>query len=529
MQALLGKIVSITKKDEPAGSRFEIGFKATCTLPKRTTVPEWLKDQVLKIEREVADPREIGDPGDSIVLLPDESAKWLYPLTVTPAIAYGRLPESIHLSMAWRKGDSAPDYTVRANGKQITGKFTKEGDEYFADVSTSAFYDSDPKLPVQFEVTCDKLKTTCDVLPEGEPFWRRLLPPQGEIHRVENDWYSVDFEAKSFAGGIAALREKGRGVDHFRNLENRIQRPLQNSGHTDRLRRGWGWWGKLGDCAMTSASARREDNATHLHLDGVADEGENVRASVAYTLYDQLPLLLWRRDFSFHTGKKKEDDSKGKEEAVKEPIDELSPVSLGFRAAWIPERNGSSGSRVLCADKDRVLTVRCAGIDDAIYAENWRMSQGWAMVEHPKRRDYSMYLFNEQDLPHLVTWLTADCFTLEPMWIHTIVKPGDSIGYTLGLAAGELCGASENGAWVACRTVLTGGGVRCAVIARVKSDLDNSSVEFRLGDQVREASLEKVLMPGLGRVSYALAEFAGARMEDEFDVTAAGIASRRMQ
>ena len=70
MQALLGKITGINRQstaEEPAvtgdghsapliglsPSSLEVKFKGACVLPQRTNVPEWLKDQVLTIQREV--------------------------------------------------------------------------------------------------------------------------------------------------------------------------------------------------------------------------------------------------------------------------------------------------------------------------------------------------------------------------------------------------------------------------------------------------------------------------------------------
>jgi hypothetical protein len=84
-------------------------------------VPDWLQDQVLVIERDVVDRREVGNPGDSIVLTPAESARWLYPLAIRPAVAYGELPPTLQLCLRWWKDDKPPEYNVRANGRRQSG------------------------------------------------------------------------------------------------------------------------------------------------------------------------------------------------------------------------------------------------------------------------------------------------------------------------------------------------------------------------------------------------------------------------
>lgn len=521
MHALLGKITEINLKEEAVmAGKLEVSFKPVCVLPRRTSLPEWLKDQTLKIEREVVDPREVGHPGDSIVLSPEESRRWLYPLSLEPELVYGEMPEKIRLRMAWWKGDNAPDFTVRANGRQITGKFTKEGEGYWAEVDASQFFSSRPKLPVSFEVACDKLNLACTVLPEGEPVCRKLVEPEGEVYRVENDWYVLDVVARSHAGGISSLVEKGRGVDHFRIPQNRIQGPFDNAGFLDRVIRNWNWWGGLDDMAMASSGTRREGEATHLALDGGNDE---VRTSVGFTFHDDIPLISVRRDYSLQV--KKQEENKDKPQPPKEPIDDLQSMGVGFRAACMAERNGGSGSRVLCVEGERLATIRCSQVNDVFFSFRWLVCGGWVVMEHPERGEYMMYLFDEKALPRLLSCLGPDCVTLEPMWLQNVVKPGDSRGYHIAFTAGELCGASTDGAWVACRTLMPEGGVRCAVIARTNDGERTAS--FTLGGEKRDVLLEKVLLTGVGPVSYATADFAGARMEDGFDVIAAGIAARR--
>jgi hypothetical protein len=54
-------------------------------------------------------------------------------------------------------------------------EFVKENEDYIAAIETGLFFDSAPRLPVTFEVTCDQLKAACTVLPSDEPCARKLL------------------------------------------------------------------------------------------------------------------------------------------------------------------------------------------------------------------------------------------------------------------------------------------------------------------------------------------------------------------
>jgi hypothetical protein len=534
MHALLGKITEIAPTPASVGlgngaPRWTIRFKAACVMPERARVPEWLKEPILTIEREVADPRELGHPGDSILLTPAESARWLRPLAVTPTVAYGRPPRTLQLHLRWWKDEKLPEFRIRANGRWQAGQFTRDGDGGLATVDTAAFFEYEPRLPVAFEVTCDKINVACTVLPENEPYTRKLLLPQGERHRLESGWYRVDVNALSHGAGIEALVETGRGVDHFRSPENRIQQPFHNAGHVDRFTTGWDWSDKMQEVAMTCAGARREGAATRLSLDGVVDEGQNLRTSAVYTLYDGLPLLLVERSFQFHKGKGKEGDGKEKEEKPKEPIDDMKPIRLGFRAAWMAERDGATGSRLLCLDGERLAVTRCAQVGDHVDYESWRMVDGWALAEHPRRREYTMYLFDRQAPPHLGSWMGAQTLTLEPFWPFMPARPDESLGYSLALTTGEIGGAGVEGAWVACRAPLAGGGVRCAVIARLRDALAGTTAALTLGDETREAPLQQVLIPCVGSVSYAIVEFPHGRPDHLFDGTVARIPSRRRE
>ena len=528
MYSLLGKIVDITAKSESEPGHLEIKFKPACIMPRRTEVPEWLKDQTLLIERTVGDPREVGYPGDSIILTPLESKKWLYPLTVSPDVAYGELPKSIHIELKWWKDEKAPDYTVRANGRQLTGKLEKKGDSFYAEVETGRFYDNEPKLPVEFEVTCDKMKVCSSALPLGEPFCKRILPAGGELYRIKNDWYSINITAAVRAGALISLTENGRGCDHFRVPDNLIQDYLLHGGHCDCLQEGWhsrshGFWPQPNNAGLSCAGTIREDHSTKLVLDGFIDEGIGLRTTVTYALRDDFPLISWQR--SYHLHPKKPDEKKDKNAPIKEPIDDAMVLGCGFRGVWMLDKNSNGGSRVICCDGDACKTFRCGMNSDTIHGRNWSIHGGWVIMEHPCRKEYSMYLFDPDSKPRLKTWFGPISLTLEPWWSVSMVRPGEGIGHTLGLTAGEICGADISGAWVACMTK-TEGGLRCGVIART-TDAQPTAL-FMLGGRKQEIGLDKVLISGLGQLAYGVVDFESGDMDDEFDVCAAGIESRRL-
>ncbi|MBV9852807.1 MAG: hypothetical protein JO250_24370 [Armatimonadetes bacterium] len=522
MQGLLGKISKITPLEadpsRPALTRLQVAFKPACVLPQRAAVPEWLADQTLAVERAVADAREVGRPGDSLVLTADESARWLAPLVVTPPVSYGALPAALSLRLRWWKDEKPPEYTVRTNGRPQTGDFTKDGAEWTASVETAFLFDAPPFLPVSLEIACDKFTATCAVVPEDTPCHYRTTGADGALYHLENAWYGIDVTGAQ-GGGIRALRERGRGTDHFRRPADLIQLPLHHAGHADRLSRGWDDE-SLRDVVAASAGARREGGMTRLSLEATVDEGQNLRTTVAHCLYDDLPLLLIQRDFS--VGKAKEDD---KDKKPKEPIDAMQPLGLGFRAAWMSERGGVTGSRLLCADGDRLMVVRPVDMDEFHRYAHWRMAGGWGMVEHPGRREYALYLFDPHSPPHLATWSGAQTLTLEPFWRHRPVRPGEALGFVLALTVGELAGAGPGGAWVACRAPLPDGGVRCALVGRLPDG--DGSATFTLGATAQEAAIQRAPLPGVGTVAYAVADFPDGALGEPFDAAAPGLPARR--
>jgi hypothetical protein len=369
------------------------------------------------------------------------------------------------------------------------------------------------------------------VLPQEGANAAKVVLTQGEVHRVENQWYAVDVSAQSHGGVISALRERSRGVDHFRAADV-ISSRLEYGSHTDRFRTGWGDWSdKMSNLAMAISGTRRQSNgqcgaSTRLSMNGIVDEGEGLHTNVSYTFHDEMPLIVLQREYSF-TAKKDE-----KEDPLKQPIDALHPLQLSFRAATKPERKGHSGSRVICADGERLSITRPAQNNEMVRHEYWAMRDGWAVLEHPLRREYLMYCFDTQSPPNMVTWFGQHVITLEPQWQSAPVRTGESLGYTLALSAGELCGASPQGAWIACRAQCSDGAtssvVRYGVLARLREASPNDTAVFSCGDQTHEVPLQRVLVSGVGELSSAVLDMPGTSNE-AFDVCVAGIAARREQ
>jgi hypothetical protein len=528
MTALSGKITGIREipVEGQQGHRVEVSFKAACRLPSRTQAPEWLKDQVLKVEREVADLREMGDPGDYLPLSVEESSRWLHPLQVAPAICYGQLPESLAITLRWWKDEKGPEYRVFANGRRITGNFEKVNGVFTASVSTAQFFTSAPALPVDFEVTCDKLKVACTVLPTGTPYARKLMLPEGEVYRIENAWYRLDILGSKEGGGIMAWQEQGRGVDHFQRPGHLIGRPLEMAGHLDRFYQGWRPSEKMISLAMSCAGIRREQGVMRIFLEGVVDEGQNLRTSVTCQAPDDLPLVIWQREFHFHTGKKPPELDKQKEELPKEPIDEVMLMGMGFRGAWLTERNGRSGSRVFSAYGDQLVTIRSVEVNRSLWCRGWRMSSGWAMIEHPGRHDYTFYLFDSYRPPFLCSWAGAESITLEPVWPQAPARAGDSCGFTLAISAGEAAGVSAGGGWVACRASLPEGGVRCGIIARLNDGMPPTAT-VTLGKDKRIMPLMLMRVIGVGTVASVVVDFPEGTLAQPFTAIVGGIPGRR--
>ena len=525
MNALLGKITKVRKSTpsarKPGTCRMEVWFKPACIMPGRSKVPEWVSDQVLKVTRKVADPREVGSVGDSIVLTPGESANWLFPLVVEPAVVYGKLPARIRLTLRWWKDQKPGEFNVCANGRRRTGKFVKRGGKWTASVVTREFFDSTPSPPIEFAVSFDKLEVGCVVLPADSCCHQKLRTIFGTHHRIESEWYALDICSARAGGGISAMREKARGVNHFRTDDDMIHDVFEHGGYVEQVRMGWSQ--RMQEAEMTSAIARRQGQTTRLCLEGVLDKDKNVRTGVVYTVFDHLPLVSIQRDVLFHRPDKKDDKKDRKEPA--EPIDEMVRVSVSFRAAYPLETNGPSGSRILSVDDDRFAVVRCVRPHNWFWPY-WRLRDGWAIVEHPARKECTMYLFDKPNAPMLGTWLGQRVVTLEPRWLPLPVRPESGTGIAVAISAGEVCGAEVAGAWVALRRRAAGGGVQCALIGRFRDPAADPVARFQVGSQSVEVRTERLLLPGVGEIYVASGHLPKGRMDARFNASAGGIGGR---
>lgn len=524
MVALLGKIISIAKieVDSVSMNRFEIKFKAACVMPARTVIPEWLKDQTLTITRDVLDSRELGHPGDSIIITPEESDRWLHPLCVDPAIACNELPESIRIKLKWWKEDKSPDYTVKANGITITGKFEKTDDTWNAEVKTADFYSSVPKLPVDFEVAVDKMKAVCSVVSDDTLWARKMSLPAGERHRANGKWYLVDVVSSAYGSGIISLVEKGRGVDHFLAPKGQITADLLHIGHKDMLVQGWDSW-KMAGTSMNCAGYNREGDSWKMSFDGVVDEGKGIRTSVTYTVFDDFPLILNERRFQF-AEPKKPDDPKANE-LPKEPIDSMIPAGHGMRPGWAPDTGPGSGSKVIFMNDGQLMEYRLVK-EDYRSLHNSKLSESWILVEHPNRNENTLYFIDKKHVQYIGVCLNSYSFLIETSSPLAPLMPNSTLGFSAGISAGELCGASIAGAWTAIRMPVDG-GVRCAVIGSFKELQQDVSIS--VGNTAKQTQLMNAIIPGIGTISYATGDFPGSTMDAAFDVVAAGIPARRMK
>lgn len=513
MEAILGKITGVVAR---GGGRFAISFVPACLLPERVAPPAWLQGAELTVEREVADPRELGGPGESIVLTPAESRRWLNPLTITPEVSYGRVPDKLTIILEWWSVMPPPEFTIRIGRQQLTEAFEQRGDRFIAEIETDRFAPSRLTLPTAITVIFSGLAIHSAVLPTDEPFVTRLYLPGREIVRLENCWYSLDIIRRA-GGAILAWRERGREIDHFARKEDRIESPLEVAGHTDWFRTHWHTSELLMKATLSSVKGWREAGASRLQLAGRVDK--SLATVVECALFDDLPLLSWRRTFELRQVPRRKSDR------PQEPIDSLLSFGLGTRGAWLAERQGDTGSRVLCAFGDHLVSLRDVLVDRREGSCGWRVEYGWALAEHPGRHACSLYLFPPQPAPVMSIGTGITHITMEPEWSMQPASAGDMFELPLALVAGECCGAEAKGAWVGCRCAMPD-GVRCAVIARLREETKEQAV-FRLGRERNEAVMQVMQLPGVGAVAWAVAHFPGGSIHDPLEITAAGIPQRR--
>lgn len=483
MQALLGKIIEVAGD----GAKHRITFEPLCTLPDRKAPPEHLKGAKLTIEREVADPREIGERGDSIALTVREAKPFLQPLAVSTI----RGRALITLRLRWCPGDSPPDWVVRAGGKIRSGKW-RENPSFHASLQATDFgWQSHETLEI--EATCGDFKMRAFVTPAQEIFATKIYTARGAAWRLKNAWLSADVTPRS-GGALEDLRRNHGGLGYFQNNDHLIHHPLDWGGHVDRFRSGWGEWNTMRDKTLETGGAAREGASSRVALEG--DIEDDLRTQFSATLLDDWPLLLLRRDFFLHA---KKDEKKDEKDELKQPIDAMRLFQTGFRCAVRPDQ---IASRAWCRADGDVMMFSLAQQNEGANFWHWTMEDGFALYEQAARRQWLLYFFDAASRPHLGLWRGPHAATLEPFWPGVPLKPGDSTGFSLGLAAGELGGASESGAWVACRAK-QGDEWRCALLGRFKN-VPREAV-FRLGDNEIKAPLGALLLPGLGTIYAATA------------------------
>lgn len=522
MNSLLGRIVKVS----PAEGDIEVEFEPACLLPEHAAVPEWLVGKKLAIRRRVKDPREVGGIGDSIVLDPQESAPYLSPLTVEPAVCYGALPETLHLTYALPSEDKAPEFQAQGAGGTIKGAFEKDGALWRAEIKTASLVDGPLRPPATLKFTVDKGAATCVLFAAEGPVHGKIATPEGPAYRMENAWYAADISLSAGAGAVASFVEKGRNIDHFEKPANLTSLRQEAAGHLDRVHLGsaWEWFDKLRDTPAGSIGATVAGGAIRLDIESTLDDGQQVRTTAVQTLYDDIPLITLQR--SYHKARPAQSDKK--DDAPKAKIDEVTPIGFGFRTSWIVEREKCSGSRFLCVDGSRLAAIRTMEPNSFIACRPWSISGGWCLAEHPGRRAHMLYLFNTEDPPTLASWSGPQTITLEPYWPLIPLAPEQSVSLTLGLAAGEICGASPGGAWVACRQTAKG-VVRLGIVARVAEPVENRAATVTLGGETKSVSLVPLLVAGIGTLHTAVAEFERADIAGELTATVAGIPDRRTQ
>lgn len=514
MLGLLGKITEIETERLGVDTRATVKLVPKVVLPVRHPVPPWLKDQTLTVERIVLDPIEAGKVGDGITLSAGESAKWLDPLSVRPAECRGRLPETIEIELAWWKDETPPACRLAAHGLSTTAKWEQDGGKYRASAATTAF--SGLQAPFAIEVVCDDLRASVDVFATDSAAAIETSHGNADYLTLDNDWYRVDITLKSHAAALASLVEHSRGVDHFQAPSDRILTPLEYGGHYDRFSAGgWGWSDELKKAAVASTASWREGGATRVVLDTLADEGKSMRAPVQYTLLDDAPLLLIERQFMRGAAKENKDAAGDAKAQERESFDDVDPFRYGFRSAAVSERNGKDGSRLHLSVGGRLRSVRLAQQMVTGNLRDVRLTDGWALAEHPRRRAYLLYLVDRTSAPMVDVWSGWYEQSVDLSWGLLPLAPGRGVAYATAIAAGEIGGATARGAWIACRSR---DGSRCGVVARFEPET-TVDVTVTLGLETKTVRMVERALHGVGAIHMALLDFEEARRDDLLEVT----------
>ncbi|HEX2951176.1 MAG TPA: hypothetical protein VHV83_16655 [Armatimonadota bacterium] len=523
MKAILGTIDDITVLHAENGhQRLLVSCSPACVVPDYTPPPAWLHDARISVERDVDDPREVGEPGDNILLTPDESQPWLCPLRVTPAVVYGHCPDTILVTMHWwETNNTPPPVTVQANGRSISSAFTRHDDSFQAEIRLADFFPHEPTLPVHLRATCHGITAVCHILPADHAFTDTVVLPDGEMCHLENSWYRVDITPNTGGGAIYTWQEKGRDVDHFARQDNRIANPLEVAGHLDGYQIHMKPASHLKKVTVANRGAWREDRSSHLRIDGSIREAVDLTTSVDYTLFDAVPLLCWQRTFSLHS-----QTPPVAADTLQVPIEQAWPFGTNFRTSWLVDRSETSGSRIITAYRGHLITIRHTQTYRTVHGMEWRANAGWFLIEHPLRREWMLYCYDRSRPPHLHCWLEPNVFVLAPAWPMRTLCAGTSIGITLAASVGECAGADIHGAWIGCRTIRRAGGLHCAVIARFTGQWQHGTAVITVGSSQQTCPLQRFHVRGVGDIAYGLADFPYGRMDEPFHITVPNIPQR---
>jgi hypothetical protein len=426
------------------------------------------------------------------------------------------MPDELQLQLLWWKNEEPPQWEVQSGGRTQRGSWEKDGDGWRATISTGEFFSSHSTRPLRFDVSCESLKAQSHIL-DNTSGALKVLSSQQEVVQLHNAWYQIEVTPR-YGGAITQWTECERGANYFATRQDMVQPGLDWGSHIDRYRTGpWGGWAdKPNEVTLDSLDVRRQHQTSRVQMAGSLED--DLRTSVVYSLCDEWPLLVLEREWTLHP---KKDDKK---EGPQEPIDDLRLMQVSFRSAARPERDGAHGSRLLCADNDRLCALRPVEQAQLMAQWSWTLRDGWAILEHPQRGENLLYLFDTANPPHPALWSGPHVITLEPIWPAQSLRPGGAIGYTLGLSSGELCGASAAGGWVASR-VQHNDKVLCSLVARLREP--QATAIFKVGEQQQEVAIQSTFIPGLGTVLLAKTEFE-ADENAAWDVTVGGIAARRL-
>ncbi|HEY3331895.1 MAG TPA: hypothetical protein VGK19_17825 [Capsulimonadaceae bacterium] len=524
MNAIIGRIERATllaPVPESTLTSCVISLAPVAVLPDLRPLPDWLKDQKVTVTRTVADMREIGGAGDSIVLTVAESARYLTPLTAMPEIVSDPNTE-IRLTLSWNSSEKPPEYTAKSSGREVTGQFEASGDILTAAFPARSLLRDAVTRDGAIVVNVDKIKLAIPVVLSADSGSTKLTIQGDERHRLWNGWYALDITSR-LGGAAASLIEKGRGIDHLAFANDKIPANAYDGFHVDRLIGAWDPDDRLKGAEGKSAGSRRTSVGQRLVVESLVDEGTSLRSQVNYTLHDALPLVSYDREF--HIGPAKPPDDK-KPAKPKSPVEELIALGMGFRTAT--RRDGTSpDSRVFAIHKGVLRGIRPIGEIRGYASELFELEHGWILTEHRARREWMLHLCDPASPPRLGLNMSHYSLIVEPYWYSQPVKAGDSTGFSLAIAVGEAAGATAHGAWIAARRALPTGGVAVGIVARLRPDSDGRAAMVSLGGVDRECELSERVY-NCGPVHGVVVEFPDASLDDELCINVDGIEERKV-